>query len=501
MTNYKELLNRYDYPKDGYEYVAKCKIDGLLFKDYLNTSGALIRHLRDVYHITIPTQYKRKTWSENNNMLWYEQYYDIIQMEKQETKKCKYCDWETIDIDNKSGMYKTHLLKAHDKDIEDYLIEYPEEREYFTVDSKKNDFINNESEWVECKICGKKLKRIDWKHLTKHNISLYDYKILYDNKTVSDNLHDTLSKQTIQSNLSVPNDRKYTSNTENDICEFLLKNNIHAVKNRSLLCGKEIDMYVEDKNIAIEYDGLRWHSESFGKDRYYHLNKTLQCKEQGVNLIHIFEDEYINSKEIVLNKLKHILEINNELPKIMGRKCIIEVIDNNTAKEFLNMYHIQGYGASTIHLGAVYDNELIAVMSFKKEDKECLKWELTRFVSNYNYRCQGVGGKLFKYFIKNYNPNEIKSFADRRWTLDEGNNLYTKLGFELSQILPPDYRYYNERVDKYQRFHKFGFRKQILNKKYNLPLTMTESEMIKELGYDKIWDCGLLKYVWKKENK
>ena len=136
-------------------------------------------------------------------------------------------------------------------------------------------------------------------------------------------------------------------------------------------------------------------------------------------------------------------------------------------------------------------------MAFKEETKGSNKWELTRFASDYNYICSGVGGKLFNWFVKHYNPMEIKSFADRRWTLDKDDNIYTKLGFELVSILEPDYKYYNSKIDKYKRVHKFNFRKQTLHKKYGLPLTMTESEMAQELGYSKIWDCGLLKFIWK----
>ena len=124
--------------------------------------------------------------------------------------------------------------------------------------------------------------------------------------------------------------------------------------------------------------------------------------------------------------------------------------------------------------------------------------ELTRFASDYHYICQGVGGKLFNWFIKNYKPLEVKSFADKRWTLDKNCNLYTKLGFKLVKELNPDYEYVLD-SNPSKRMHKFNFRKSILSKKYNLPLTMTESEMTKELGYSKIWNCGLYKYVWIKK--
>jgi hypothetical protein len=125
-------------------------------------------------------------------------------------------------------------------------------------------------------------------------------------------------------------------------------------------------------------------------------------------------------------------------------------------------------------------------------------WELVRFATDSSYIYQGVASKMFTYFIRHYDPDAVVSFADRRWTPWGDNNLYTKLGFELDKITKPDYRYYNEKVDKYKRFHKMSMCKVILHKKYGLPMTMTEIEMARELGYDRIWDCGLFKYVWRK---
>jgi hypothetical protein len=289
------------------------------------------------------------------------------------------------------------------------------------------------------------------------------------------------------------------SKKENEIYTFL-KQYFYNVEqgNRIILNGKELDIYIPSKQLAIEYNGLRWHSEEFGKNKWYHLNKTLECNKQNIKLLQIFEDEYLNNSEIVLNKLKHILKIDNNLPKIMGRKCSIEVINKDIAKDFLNSYHIQGFAPSTVYLGAMYDSQLIAVMTFKVENKNSLKWELNRFASDYHFICQGIGGKLFNYFIKNYNPIEIKSFADRRWTVDVNDNLYTKLGFKLEKALNPDYEYILK-SNPTNRLHKFNFRKQLLNKKYNLSLDLSETEMVKELGYVKIWNCGLFKFIWKKE--
>lgn len=278
-----------------------------------------------------------------------------------------------------------------------------------------------------------------------------------------------------------------------------------CIKNeRQILDGKELDIYIPEKNIGIEFNGLKWHSDWFaGKGPNYHIEKTNGCNKKGIGLIQIFEDEYVSNKTIVESKIKHILKISDNLEKIYARKCNIKTITKNEAKTFLKNNHIQGFAASTIYLGSFYNEKLVAVMSFKKEHKDSEDWELNRFASDINYNCIGLGGKLFSYFVKNYKTNKIKSFADRRWTLDSENNLYTKIGFEFDHYVHPDYKYIYIHSPK-KRLHKFGFRKQILLKKYKdtglINETMTETEMAKALGYDRIWDCGLIKYVWTNPN-
>jgi hypothetical protein len=247
--------------------------------------------------------------------------------------------------------------------------------------------------------------------------------------------------------------------------------------------NKEIDIFIPNLSIGIEYNGNMYHSEwKGGKNKNYHLYKTNMCKNANVKLIQIFEDEFHNSKEIVLNKIAHILGIQQNLPKIYGRKCFIKEVNRYTANTFLKKFHIQGYVSSSIHYGAYYQDKLIAVMSFKTENNG--NWELTRFASDYNYICCGVGGKLFKHFIREHNPDSVKSFADRRWTIDEENNIYLQMGFKFDGYTKPDYKYYNPKIDNYKRFHKFGFRKQVLLKKYPDILTpeMTETEMVQKLG-------------------
>lgn len=280
----------------------------------------------------------------------------------------------------------------------------------------------------------------------------------------------------------------------NHISSIIGENEVKKRVNNVLDKNAEIDILIPTYNFGIEFNGLRWHTENFGKDRFYHLNKTLEAEKKGIKLIHVFEDEWEKNKALVLNKIDHILKIGYDLPKIMARKTNIKEISKEEAAEFLEQFHIQGFVPSTVYIGCFFEHKLVGVTSFTEENKNM--WNLTRMATDVNYICSGVCNKMVNFFKKNYNWKEIKTFADRRWTNDKLNNIYTKMGFSLNNVLKPDYRY----VVGKERVHKFNFRKQTLSKKYNLPISMTELEMTKKLNMYRIWDCGLFKYVLKNDN-
>lgn len=489
-----EFLNS----KNGYKYVLIDKdnnnnklysIAGNTIDSYLKKKGIVIPKIREQHLEMI-----------NTGNFWFEKYLFISfeKIENKKTHKCVYCEWETEDTENNTSSYMGHLLNKHGITFDDLIKDNPKEAIYFKKYKKikeRNKLFENEDNYVTCQICGEKFEKLTPEHLKKHNVKYEKYKEKYS--IISNKVKTQLSTVQPKSILSFSN-KRFKSKEETFICNFLRDNNINFKQSSRSLIGSEIDIIVENLKICIEYDGLYWHSEwKFGKTQYYHLSKTEKCNQLGYQLIHIFDDEFYTKKEIVMSKLKHILRIEENLPKIPARKCVVKQINKTDETNFLNEFHIQGVGQSTFSFGAFYNEKLIAVMTFKELIKGSSDYDLTRFASNINYICQGVGGKLLSYFVKNFNPKSIISFADRRWT-DVNKNVYTKMGFKLVSILKPDYKYYNPKVDKYKRFHKFGFRKNTLMKKYgeeyNLNLNMTETEMVKILGYDRIWDCGLLKY-------
>jgi hypothetical protein len=296
------------------------------------------------------------------------------------------------------------------------------------------------------------------------------------------------------------------SNLEKEILDYIksIYNKEIITSYRSILNNKqELDIYLPNDNTAFEINGLYWHSEEGSNGRCnqnYHLNKTEQCLKKNIILIHIFEDEWVNNKIIVKSKIKHILKLNNK-PRIYARKCHIKEISTEMKNKFLNKYHLQGEDSSSIRLGLFsQERKLVAVMTFSKPRKSLghintnYDYELVRFASSYNFIIVGGFSKLLEYFKRNYDWKSIVTYADRRWST---GNLYEKCGFKLDHISKPNYWYFNGIIE---RKHRFNYRKTNLKKLFPEIYSdeKTEKEIMKEVNYFKIWDCGNLVYIYYK---
>lgn len=267
--------------------------------------------------------------------------------------------------------------------------------------------------------------------------------------------------------------------------------------NRSILAnGRGLDIVIPSKHIAIEFDGLFWHSEVKKEDRNYHLKKTNECEAKGYQLIHIFEDEWIYKKEICKSRLLHILGVSSE--KIFARKCEIKPLAYGEYNRFFEENHIQGNVKASYAYGLYYNDELISAMSFgtlRKNLGSSSKegaYELLRFANKIGYSVVGGASKLFKHFIKEVNPIEITSYADRRWSI---GNLYQKLDFTEDHRSQPNYFY----IFGDTRKNRFGFRKDILISKYGCKPEQSEHEFCLSQGWFRIYDCGTIVYKWKRE--
>jgi len=283
-------------------------------------------------------------------------------------------------------------------------------------------------------------------------------------------------------------DKRY-SKPEEFIKKILDDENIeYDFRNRKIISPYELDFVIPNMCIAIEVCGLYWHSEKF-IDKNYHIKKLELCAEKGYDLITIFSDEIDNTPNIVISRLRHILKCNNKA--IYARKCIIKEIDMNISKEFLNKYHLMGNAKSKIKLGAFFENQLVAVMTFNENrqftgDKS--KYiELVRFAVA--IPVTGIASKMFNYFIKNYNFEKIVTYADRRWST---GNMYKKLGFIQTKVSLPNYWYTQKFIE---REHRYNYTKARLVE-LGYDKTLSETEIMKQAGYSKVWDCGTIRFEY-----
>lgn len=281
---------------------------------------------------------------------------------------------------------------------------------------------------------------------------------------------------------------------EKEIVLFLKNIGVDNIveNSKSIIPPQELDIYLPDYKLAIEYNGIYWHSEQTGIDKNYHINKTKECEEKGIRLIHIFSDDWEFKKEIVKSRLQSILGFNSN--RIGARQCIIKEIDSKVKNSFLEKYHIQGKDKAQVKLGAYYKDELIGVMTFSKNRIFGGKsindeWELSRFATISNTYTPGLASKMFAYFEKNYGWKRIHSFADRCWSQ---GNLYESIGFVREKETRPSYWYaYN---GSSPREHRYNYRKQNLNKFENYDTNKTEKQIMDEAGYLRIYDCGTYKF-------
>jgi len=262
---------------------------------------------------------------------------------------------------------------------------------------------------------------------------------------------------------------------------------------RTILNGKELDIYIPDKNIAIEFNGIYWHSELNGKDKNYHLNKTQQCKKKGIQLIHIFETEWYEKQKVVQSLI--YAKLGQFEKRIYGRKTEVKVITIKRANQFLEENHLQGQDKSSVKLGLFYDDELVTIMTFgKSRYNKNYQYEMHRFCSKLGYQIIGGASKLWKYFINHYKPKSVITYADRRYS---DGTIYEKIGFNKLRESKPNYFYFKGSSGLMSRI---AWQKHKLSDKLDIfDNNLTAWENMQINGYNRIYDSGNYEFGWKEE--
>ena len=277
---------------------------------------------------------------------------------------------------------------------------------------------------------------------------------------------------------------------ENNIALFIEQHyNKTIIRNtRSVIKPKELDIYLPDIKLAIEVDGIWYHSANAGTDPRYHLDKTLACEELGIRLIHFTDFEWVNKTDICKSIILSALgEYKN---KIYARQCVIKEVDHNTTDNFLNINHIQGKVKSTYNLGLYYKNELVQLICLGSSRFKKNEVELLRMCTKLN--TQVVGG--FSKLMMHQPYTEVISYLDR--SKFSGNG-YKAIGFTVISTSRPSYKYYKDNIE----FNRIAAQKHKLPKLLGDDFNPdeTESQNMQRCGWFQVFDCGTLKLKYEKE--
>lgn len=259
---------------------------------------------------------------------------------------------------------------------------------------------------------------------------------------------------------------------------------------RNVIPPFELDVYSEKHRIAVEFHGLYFHSELFREPKY-HLNKLLMCKEKGVDLIQVFEDEWSDpvKREIVKSIIRS--RFGHYDRRIYARNTKVVALSSEEARAFFDENHIQGFATAKTYTGLTHNEELVSAMILSEPraaiTKAKLKYdlELVRFVSK--KRTQVLGG--FTKLLSSFRDKSIVTYCDRRLFNASG---YSKCGFVKIRDNAPEYYY----VKKQNRFSRHGFRKSKLGAILSAyDSEATERENMRANGFYRIYGCGTTTFV------
>lgn len=278
--------------------------------------------------------------------------------------------------------------------------------------------------------------------------------------------------------------------TQAEIQEWLASLGFAFNPDRTILQGREIDLFSLDLRLGIEYCGLFWHNEESPQPRgpSYHFDKYRRCLEQGVRLITVFEDEWLHREAQVKNFLRSVLG-RNEV-RLHARKCRVVDLEKPEAAQFCERHHIQGAAHLGLHFAGLQDpaGRLVGVMSLGRHHRGGRDLVLDRLCFAGNVSVVGGASRLLRHLVKVSAAGSLVSWSDNRWS---AGSVYRQMGFTLGADLPPDYSY----VDDNQpgvRLSKQSQKKAASG----CPAGLTEKEWSRQRGLFRIWDCGKQRWHW-----
>lgn len=333
-------------------------------------------------------------------------------------------------------------------------------------------------------------------HGETYDYSKVEYKNHYEHVTITCKTHGDFNQSpgSHAQGRGCPKCANYgPSKAQIEIYEFLSKHTEAILEHKFEGISYVYDIYLPEHKLAIEFNGLFWHSTRRIKDEDRDYAKYKAAMDIGVRTFTIFEDEWQFQPDTIKQSL---LSAIGALPRVFARKCTIDRVEPYEYHTFFQDNHIQGSPRNPeVVIGLYYNHELVACMAFgqwrsNRRNVDKRHWELTR------YACHNtvVGGasKLFAFFAKMKLADKVTSYSDVRMF---NGNMYEKLGFTKVHQTRPDYQYVNPSEIKW-RSHKSNFQKKHLVRKFpgcDIE-NKTEKQICEENGYYQIYDCGKIRW-------
>lgn len=270
-----------------------------------------------------------------------------------------------------------------------------------------------------------------------------------------------------------------SSQGEQNLANWVEQQGVTVMRNyRDQDAGREIDIFLPDLSLGIEFNGVNWHSDKW-RPKHYHLEKTRAFEDRGIQLIHVWSDDWEQRREIVKSRLQAKM---GRSPKLWARRCNVRPIDNGLYRDFCNASHLRGWAPAKVRLGLFHQDRLVAVMSFSRGRYFRDSWEMIRYCSVGTV--VGGAGELFSWFLKNH------SSADLDWG---SGDVYRELGFDMETDTGPSLWFFKNG----QRRHRSSVQRKHLIQQGADP-GLTGIEMARKLGYLVIYGCGNRRYRYRR---
>lgn len=256
---------------------------------------------------------------------------------------------------------------------------------------------------------------------------------------------------------------------------------------KHLLDGeKEIDIYIPELKLAIEFNGLIWHSEinslQQGKDKRRDYNKFLLCKKKQLSHILLYEDEFLYKYEQVLNFLEYHLDVQRP---VSDADVYAKLIKGTTGKEFYNRHAMYPANNKSQYIGLYlkHVNILLGVVAITRHQEKIeingYAWLPEKNVKNSWYRCRQVIDQTFR-------PKKVAYLSDNR--LNQEDFAYA---MNLRPVANAEPMYWYFKYPDAVRMHPKSVQSKIKDPE------LSEWEKLLIDGYNRIWDCGARVWISK----